>query len=267
MSVVAGVVAPHPPLLLPAVGGVEVEKVRATVKAMERVAAAIAPKEPDVLVFISPHSPTMEDAFVLRTGPSARGSFARFGHPDINFDLRVDDELARAIADEAEGHGLAVRRTEDARDLDWGVLVPYHFIGGGRPIVSLSISGLDYRRHQAWGQAVYRAAHSLGRRIVFVASGDLSHKLTPESPYGYAPEGKTFENEVVAIFNSGKLSELADIDHGLVAEAAECGLRSFIALSGVLDGLEFHGGTLAHEGPFGVGYAVALFETSEESHV
>ena len=234
---------------------------------MERVAAAIAAKEPNVLVIISPHSPMAEDAFGLRTGPSACGSFARFGHPDIDFDLRVDVELAQAIADEAEGGGLSVQRIEDTRGLDWGVLVPYHFIGGGRPIVSLSISGLDYRRHQAWGQAVCRAADSLGRRIVFVASGDLSHRLSPESPYGYAPAGETFEEEVVAIFNSGKLKDLADIDPGLVAEAAECGLRSFITLSGVLDGLEFHGGTLAHEGPFGVGYAVALFETSEESYV
>jgi len=267
VTVVAAVVAPHPPLLHPAVGGVEVEKVRATAAAMERVAAAIAAKEPDVLVFISPHSPTIEDAFALRTGPSARGSFARFGHPDIDFDIRIDVELARAIADEAESSGLAVQRIEDTRALDWGVLVPYHFIGGGRPIVSLSISGLDYRRHEAWGRAVGRAADSFGRRIVFVASGDLSHRLSPKSPYGYAPAGETFEEEVVSIFNSGKLKDLAEIDPGLVAEAAECGLRSFIALSGVLDGLEFHGGTLAHEGPFGVGYAVALFETREGSHV
>ncbi len=171
----------------------------------------------------------------------------------------------RSVAQQSGGS--AVRRTEDTRDLDWGVLVPYHFIGGGLPIVSLSISGLDYRRHHAWGQAVSRAARSLGRKIVFVASGDLSHKLTQSSPYGFAPAGEAFENEVVAILNSRKLSELADIEPGLVAEAAECGLRSFISLSGVLDGLEFHGGTLAHEGPFGVGYAVALFETSEESYV
>ncbi len=267
MSIIAGIVAPHPPLLIPAIGGAEADKVRATAEALDRVGAVLAEHEPDTLVFISPHSPMIEAAFAVRTGQCAQGSFARFGRPDIEFDLPVDVELAQAIAADAETAGLTVQRIEDARGLDWGVMVPYYFIGDGRPIVSLSISGLDYQDHEAWGRAVKRSAEAMGRKVAFVASGDLSHKLSPESPYGFSPAGESFESEVVSIFNSRRLKDLSTIDPDLVEQAAECGLRSFIALAGALEDLTLEGGTLAHEGPFGVGYAVALFEASDAQDV
>jgi aromatic ring-opening dioxygenase LigB subunit len=55
------------------------------------------------------------------------------------------------------------------------------------PIVILSLSYLSYEAHRLAGQAVRAAADRTGRRIAFIASGDMSHRLTPDAPAGYSP--------------------------------------------------------------------------------
>ena len=44
---------------------------------------------------------------------------------------------------------------------------------------------------------------NLGRRAVFVASGDLSHKLRDDGPYGFAPEGPEFDRQITEAMAEG----------------------------------------------------------------
>ena len=60
------------------------------------------------------------------------------------------------------------------------------------PIVRMGLSGLSALAHYRLGQCVSEAVEALGRHAVFVASGDLSHKLKSDGPYGFAPEGPVF---------------------------------------------------------------------------
>jgi len=46
-----------------------------------------------------------------------------------------------------------------------------------------------YRTAAQFGQCIAKATNELGRRAVFVSSGDISHKLREDGPYGFAPEG------------------------------------------------------------------------------
>jgi len=36
-----------------------------------------------------------------------------------------------------------------------------------------------------------------GRRVLFIASGDLSHRLLPDAPAGYHPDAKRFDLKLV----------------------------------------------------------------------
>ena len=49
-----GCICPHPPLLIPEVGGTARNKIAATVSAMEKLAASIG--DPETIVVISPHA-------------------------------------------------------------------------------------------------------------------------------------------------------------------------------------------------------------------
>ena len=69
--------------------------------------------------------------------------------------------------------------------IDHGVLIPLYFLrraGVDCPIVRMGLSGFSALVHYRLGQCVAEAVEALGRRAVFVASGDLSHKLKPDDP-------------------------------------------------------------------------------------
>ena len=56
-QLVLGALAPHPPLLIPEVGGDMLKEVESTRWAMGRLALAVKEADPDVVVVISPHGP------------------------------------------------------------------------------------------------------------------------------------------------------------------------------------------------------------------
>jgi aromatic ring-opening dioxygenase LigB subunit len=223
---------------------------------MERLAELVG--EPDTAVVISPHSDGYGDAHVVRTSPRLRGDFGRFKRPEASFSFDNDlpfAELLLALA----GDSKKLRLVPDDGDvLDWGVLVPLSFLRVRR-IVSLSIVRA-YGEHRALGQLVRRCAEELGRDTLFLASGDLSHALTHDAPAPYDPRGKLFDDEVVRLMRTGDFAGLSAMDPILLEGAAECGLRSFIALGGFLgDDATADPQVLSYEGPFGVGYLVAHF--------
>ncbi len=264
----AGCIVPHPPLLVPDIGGRDLEKVRSTREAMEKLGAAVRDLGPDVLVMISPHTPIFRDAFTVKLGERLEGSFASFGCPQVRIAKENDVELARAVIEEAEAEGIPLVGLERSRgvwldrgeELDHGLLVPLYYLDRflETPVISLSISGLDYRSHFRLGRAADRACRRTGRKAVFVASGDLSHRLIRGAPAGYDPRGAEFDRRIVDIAAAGDFESLYLLDEELVEAAGECGLRSIHALWGALKDGELHNQVLSYEGPFGVGYLVSL---------
>ena len=62
---------------------------------------------------------------------------------------------------------------------------------------------------------------NLGRRAVFVASGDLSHKLRDDGPYGFAPEGPEFDRQITEAMAEGDFLHFLTMDPALCDRAAE----------------------------------------------
>jgi aromatic ring-opening dioxygenase LigB subunit len=223
---------------------------------MEALAAAAG--EPETIVVISPHSDGSASRFYVKRAETLWGDFSAFNCPQVAIERENDGELvACLLAAAADDPGVSLVPTDDDY-LDHGVLVPLGFLRGRR-LVSLSIVA-DYRVHRALGRLVRRCAEELGRDVLFLASGDLSHRLTRDAPAGYDPKGALFDAEVTTRLGEGRLAELGELDPGLVRAAGECGLRSLVALDGYLgDEAARKPKLLSYEGPFGVGYAVASY--------
>lgn len=263
MSMFGAIITPHPPVLLPEVGGGREREIAATDRAMRTAAETVAAWQPDVIIVSSPHTILYRDYFHIAPGDGAVGDMSRFGAPEVRIQASYDTLLREEIIRRAEAEGLHAG-TLGQRDpeLDHGVLIPLYYLrkaGVRCPIVRMGLSGFSPLDHYRLGKCVQDAVNALGRRAVFLASGDLSHKLKADGPYGYAPEGPQFDDAVTHTMASGDFLEFLTIDPALCERAAECGLRSFQVMAGALDGLAVEPQLLSHEGTFGVGYAIALF--------
>lgn len=263
---VFGIIAPHPPIMVPSVGGRDSEMTSASAGAMREAARMLDEFAPDTVVVMSPHSPAARDAFIIDTSATTTGTFERFGAGGTRLSYRSDTEFARALLAELSAQGIdaidrSIAPTLEPGELDHGVLVPMSILDpeGKWPIVNLSLSWLSYRLHRRLGQSVAETAHRLDRRIAFVASGDCSHRLKPDAPAGYSPRAAEFDRLLVEHIGAGDFDGLMAIDPALIEEAGECGLRSFITLGGAIPDAAAR--VLAYEAPWGVGYLTAVAGT------
>lgn len=123
----------------------------------------------------------------------------------------------------------------------------------------MAIAGLPFLDLYKFGMCIGKSVRQSKERVVFIASGDLSHKLTHEAPYGYSKAGKEFDDLFVSSIKNLDIERLLDISEEMSENAGECGLRSFLMMFGALDGYELKPELYSYEGPFGVGYSVAKF--------
>ncbi|HHW41164.1 MAG TPA: AmmeMemoRadiSam system protein A [Syntrophomonadaceae bacterium] len=272
MLVFAGL-SPHPPIIVPEVGGKELAKVAQTVAGMREWAKAAASANPETLVFISPHGSFLRGAMGYLGCKELTGSLASFGAPQVAFNAANDLALASAIAAEADKAGVevieVVRGSRDscqAKGLDHGVMVPLYYLreaGVEASLVAFGISLLPFEELFKFGQAVGRAAAQSPRRVGMIASGDLSHCLIPGAPAGYTPEGKVFDQIIREALEKMDTERILNLPEELIERAGECGLRPIIMLLGALQEYDVTSHIYSYEGPFGVGYLVADFRIKE----
>ncbi len=269
MAIVGGFMVPHPPMIVPAVGKGSEQQIAATTAAYTQVAEEIARLKPETIIISSPHAVMYRDYFHISPGSGATGSFTSFRAPEVRFREHYDEELVDVICRIAEEEQFPAG-TEGERDpsLDHGVMVPLWFIRQyyqNFQIVRIGLSGLPLADHYALGQIIRRAVAETGRRVVFVASGDLSHKLQTYGPYGFAEEGLQYDARIMDVCGRGAFEELLDFEEDFLDRAAECGHRSFVIMAGAFDGVHVKATALSHEDVTGVGYGICTFYPESEA--
>ena len=254
---------PHAPILVPGVGRERLAEARATATAMTMVAAHAVASRPETLVLISPHSPRRPGTFGIWQMPRLHGSLERFGSSQDRVDLPADPRYADRLADEADRRGLHTWRIS-REPLDHGALVPLCYLvkaGWNGPTVILSLNLPGEGGLAELGSAIVAAAAGLRRRIGVIASGDMSHRLTASAPGGFHPDAHRFDETFIALLRRGAAAELQRIDPELQEEAGEDVLDSTVVALAAADNRTDGHEVLSYEGPFGVGYGVAiLFE-------
>lgn len=261
MPIVFAAAVPHPPVILPQVGKGGEAKISDTISAFKKAMQMLAEHKPETVVIISPHAEGYADWIHISPGKKARGSMAQFGAPQHSFEAEYDDVLANVIEAEAQKMGIPAG-TDGMQnpDLDHGTMVPLYFLDeqlSGYKLVRMGLSGLGRDVHYRLGQAIAAACGE--KRVAVIASGDLSHHLSENGPYGFVPEGPRLDALITSAFKTGDFGGLLAIEDELADKGGECGLRSFVIMAGTLDGRDVKAELLSYEGPFGVGYAVAVF--------
>lgn len=274
MSIIAGYMVPHPPLIIPEVGRGDEKKIPATVSSYEKIAEEIAWIEPDTIVVTTPHSVLYSDYNHISPGKGASGDMSQFRAPEVSLEVEYDRDMVKAVSDLAEKTGLrAGTLGEKDPSLDHATMIPLYFINksyeaaGKEPdykVVRIGLSGQSLLDHYALGVLIKKASLDLNRRTVFIASGDLSHYLKEEGPYGFHEQGPVYDKKIMKTMGKAAFGELMDYPAELLEGAGECGHRSFVIMAGAFDKTATRATEYSYEGYFGVGYGVCSFKSEGE---
>ncbi len=264
MGTVSAYMVPHPPLIVPEIGRGEEKRIRNTIDAYDEVAGRIGRLKPDTIVLISPHQTMYADYFHISPGAAAAGDFGPFGAGQVRLEAAYDTEFVSLLCQYAFGEKLSAGTAgEKDRRLDHGTMVPLYFVNRywtGYRLVRIGLSGLPLTEHYRLGQYIQSAADALERKTVLIGSGDLSHRLKADGPYGYQKEGPEYDRRIMDVMERGAFGELLEFSEDFCEKAAECGHRSFVIMAGALDGQKIKSERLSYEGPFGVGYGICTYE-------
>jgi aromatic ring-opening dioxygenase LigB subunit len=246
-SIVFVGIAPHPPIMVPEVGREAIAEVRGSIDAMRELTERIIACGAETIIIISPHAPLEARAFVAYGEAELRGDFANFRAPQATIDAPLDLELLEAITASAAADGFQLVPLE-GYELDHGTAVPLYL---------------------RFGACIRRAVEASERQAVaFIASGDLSHRLTPDAPAGFNRQAHLFDEEVVAAIGANTPRRIIDIDQNLRRLAGECGYRSMLVAIGTTEEESPRECEVLHyEAPFGVGYMVAQLARTTRSSV
>lgn len=194
---------------------------------------------------ILPHPPILLPEYAAQRGTEADGT--------IDAVERACGRLAEFVPD---------RIVISAPHLGHGFDVPLWFLarrlGTLPPLERLLTDDPSYARYRELGCELGARENALPGRAVVIASGDLSHRLQTQGPYGFHESGPQLDEAILGAVRRADAAALLAIDRELIEEGAECGLRSIIFGLSALEPARAE--VLAYEGPYGVGYLVATLE-------
>ena len=259
---------PHPPLILPEVGRGEERIIAETGASYLKAAEFVASLQPETIILSSPHSMMYADYLHISPGENATGNMSSFGAPQVQFNIVYDNELSALLCEDAQKADISAGYLGERNPaLDHGTMVPLYFIlqkYTDFKLVRIGLSGLSLAEHYRFGQLIQTAADQLNRRVVYVASGDLSHKLKESGPYGYDPHGPVYDQKIMDSMGRAAFGELLTFDPVLCDKAAECGHRSFTIMGGALDGKAVEVNRLCYQDVTGVGYGICTYRVTGE---
>ncbi|MFL0196844.1 AmmeMemoRadiSam system protein A [Clostridium sp. WILCCON 0269] len=262
---------PHPPIILPEVGKGEEKKISNTTKSFHIVGEEIGKKAPGTIILVTPHGVMFKDAIALSYESEISGSLKNFGTRDVSMKIPVNKSLTSKIYELAYKNNIPVvmvtnsllNKYNTSLFLDHGAMVPLYFINKyykDYKLVHITYAPLSQIDLYKFGMDINKAVEELEEEVVFIASGDLSHKLKEEGPYGYSPFGEKFDKEFLGYLENGDVEGILGMNEETIINAGECGRSSTLVLLGALDGHKFNGELLSYEGSFGVGYGVMRFD-------
>ncbi|MGM0438881.1 MAG: AmmeMemoRadiSam system protein B [Patescibacteria group bacterium] len=258
MSLQFAAISPHPPIIVPSVGNKEdLTRVADTTDAMRKLAEDFESKEVETVIVITPHGSVSKKTFNIysadRFTSSLPGALLSFdGNPGLV------DEITE----------LKYTKKIEEATLDHGSAVPLYFLKQKKPslkAVPITFSMKSRKIHFNFGKKLFDIIEKSEEKIGIIASGDLSHKLTPSAPAGFSEKGKKFDQDLMEFLRNNEIEKIVNMDQNLIDEAGQCGYRSILILLGLLSKTNCNPEVLSYEGPFGVGYGVVNYNFENEN--
>ena len=258
MSNVLSALLPHSPLLIDEIGKNNKEALKSTINAYNLIKEKIIEKKVDTIIIISQHGEILDNSFSIGIAPEYQISFAQFGcfkkRDNLKSDLLLADRLLEYVPIESR----------PVPSLDYGTAIPLELlirdIKDFKVLPIYCANNLSWQDHYDFGLKLKEFIDSQEKKLAIIASGDLSHRLTINSPGGYSPKGVKFDNKIISYLSNSQTikDKILKLNPENVLEAKECVIRPLLMLLGIVSN-DYKGKQLAYQTDFGVGYLSYLF--------
>ena len=145
-GIVYACLVPHPPIMVPEIGGGRELEVSSSLQALGKVSEELKAHEPQIVFIISPHGAIHYNAMGIATGARSRGTLRHWG-AKVDYSFDNDREAVQAVRRETKAADIPLQSIgEGTYDMDHGVMVPAFFLAPaiqGLPLVPLSFSWLS----------------------------------------------------------------------------------------------------------------------------
>ncbi len=219
------VISPHPPIILPSVGSLaDRQKVRKTITLLNSLGQKLKALNSRATIISSPHRDWGIEVPLYFLNPYKQN---------------------KLIEDYQGPEDLAFKETDN--------FIIY-------PVLTTLDSPYS---HFDWGRETYLKIKQANLKTGLIASGDLSHCLKKDGPYGFNDQGPKFDRDLIAALKKKDIKQILKLNK-LYPEAGQCGLSSICFMLGILEesGVNYQIEKFSYQAPFGVGYLTANFKIS-----
>ncbi|MBI4239663.1 AmmeMemoRadiSam system protein B [Candidatus Uhrbacteria bacterium] len=261
MPIIYGCVVPHSPILLPTIGKEHSQSLVTTTQSFQKIRESLVSLQADTLVLIAAQDthPTQKK-YCLHMAPTYTSSFAEFGDLVTQQEYPSDPVLTSMIKQQLTEAGFPVVYSAEEH-LDYSAGVPlYHVAKGlGMKIIALNPADVSMKKVAEFGNELNRILQSSDKRIVCIASGDLSHCLTRNENDEYGKMCEQFDADIVTYLKQQRNKKILQVKNETIRTVGACGMPAIALLLGILENVSCTQEVLSYEAPFGVGYLVAEF--------
>jgi len=162
----------------------------AAIAGLKRIGDLCREREVDTIVVADTHW-LVNAGYHINARPKMEGLFTSTEFPQFLSNMPYshvgDPELGQLIAETATKNGTTTLCHSDLEtlQLQYGTLVPLRYMDVGDSMKIVSIAGWMYDAEldesRIVGEAIAEAVAALDRRVAFLASGSLSHRIPPNA--------------------------------------------------------------------------------------
>jgi len=242
-GVIASAIASHTPRMAFEEKAPEFQ--RGLIAGSKEMGIALRALQPDLFVINSAHWVSSFNWYATCQDPHEGVCVAEEAPdliPGIPYKRKGDREFACALVDTLQRAGIPCLRNESPHyEWDYAALVPLLYLDPDAtvPVVEIpTCLSADHGECLRVGRLIHALGKEMGRRIVFIASCALSHKIVRGPHLWPTPERIDLDHRFMDLMQQGRITELLDWfpEYNRTA-VAEMGGRVLATMLGTLDAL------------------------------
>lgn len=252
---------PHSPVLISRIGKEHTALLDQTNASYDKIKAALTVSKPDSIIILSAHAPVETNTINFNLHQAYKLDLSTFGDLTTKHTWRPDIETLNHLG--YESAKLYDTNTISEETLDYGSAIPLHLLTEEIPavkIIPITFADLSLKELYRFGSLLEKELSTLNKRYVILATGDLSHRLSKDSPSGFSKHAEEYDTRVRTAITDNTLEELCETPNDLLQEVGQCGLRSLLILAGAMAEKNVTRTVLSYDASLGIGYLTASFE-------